>query len=345
MSQRVHVVELNAWAYSASEAVWPSLVRKVMECGEHQIAWPFPGRFARKLWSNLSWELHQERGKLLAALLAASVLLTIVLWRLDFNVKVLAAVAAGLGATGLLKVVADTLANPLTKWMTTVLKGGDYGEDIEQMRRIRHDLDVLSRRLEEENGRIVVLIDDLDRCEPEKIIEVLQAINLLLNFKSYIVCLGIDARLVTRAIERHYNGLLEEAHASGYEYLDKIVRIPFRIPRPGEHEVQSFLETQLRDAQEGLEPTSPEAATPSPTTPLPPEEATSSTAVPAAALQGTEVEPPKELSAERVAFTDDEIAAFDELAPFLEPNPRHLKRIVNVYRLVRSRRCAMSRSC
>jgi hypothetical protein len=37
-----------------------------------------------------------------------------------------------------------------------------------------------------------------------------------------------------------------------------------------------------------------------------------------------------------VAFTDDEIAAFDELSRFLEPNPRHLKRIVNVYRLVRS---------
>ena len=36
------------------------------------------------------------------------------------------------------------------------------------------------------NERILVIIDDLDRCEPGKAVEVLQAINLLLNFDSFI---------------------------------------------------------------------------------------------------------------------------------------------------------------
>jgi hypothetical protein len=37
-----------------------------------------------------------------------------------------------------------------------------------------------------------------------------------------------------------------------------------------------------------------------------------------------------------VAFDPREIAAFEGLATLLEPNPRHLKRLINVYRLVRS---------
>jgi Cdc6-like AAA superfamily ATPase len=335
----VHVVELNAWAYSASEAVWPALVRRVMTCGEREIKWPFPGRFWRKLWGNLTWELRQERGKIVGALLVGSVLFTVALWRLHFKASLVAAAAAALGAAGLIKVVADTLANPLGRWITTVLESGDYGGDIDYMRRMHHDLEVLSERLKTEHGRIVVLIDDLDRCEPGKMVEVLQAINLLLNFESFVVCLGIDARLVTRAIERHYEGLLEQAHASGYEYLDKIVQIPFRIPHPSDHEVKAFLTAQLRDARAGTNGTTggdgdlgTRDGSIAPETVGAPAGATA----PVAAQVPEAPRITEDESESDVAFTDDEIAAFDELARFLEPNPRHLKRIVNVYRLVRS---------
>jgi hypothetical protein len=37
-----------------------------------------------------------------------------------------------------------------------------------------------------------------------------------------------------------------------------------------------------------------------------------------------------------VPFTYEERVAFEALAPYLRPNPRHLKRLVNVYRLVRA---------
>lgn len=333
---RVHVVELNAWAYSASEAVWPSLVRRVMECGEREIGWPFPGRFLLKLWRNLLWELHRERGKLIGAVFAGALLLTVFLWRLDFDVSLLGAAVAALGLAGLVKVVADTLANPLSRWVTAVMTSGEYGEDVDYMRRIRHDLEHLSGRLEKENGRIVILIDDLDRCEPEKMVEVLQAVNLLLNFESYIVCLGIDARMVTRAIEKHYEGLLERSGASGYEYLDKIVQIPFRIPRPSDEEIQGFLTTQLREAVGGdRDGIAAESGAGTVAAELP--GATTGEVGVAAIAQSTNRRGLEDGAGdEDVAFTEDEIAAFEALAPFLEPNPRHLKRIVNVYRLVRS---------
>ena len=52
---RVHVVRFNAWEYSSSAAIWPSLVRKIVVCVEKEVRWRFPGRFLRKLWRNLWW--------------------------------------------------------------------------------------------------------------------------------------------------------------------------------------------------------------------------------------------------------------------------------------------------
>jgi Cdc6-like AAA superfamily ATPase len=325
---RVHVVCFNAWEYSSSAAIWPSLVRKIVVCVEKEVRWRFPGRFLRKLWRNLCWELRQERGRILGALIAASLLGALVLWGFDFRAGPLVAAAAALGGVGLLKVVADTISSPLSRWMAAVLTSGEYGEQIGVMSRIQSDLQELSRLLAAENGRFVVMIDDLDRCEPDKVVEVLQAINLLLNFESFVVCLGIDARLVTGAIDRHYGGLLAESGASGYEYLDKIVQIPFRIPRPIAPEVKTFVSSQLREAvghsNGAAEPPPAGAGAPPPpfvTVPSP---------------SALAEDPPAPPEARPVAFDAREIEAFEDLAPLLEPNPRHLKRLINVYRLVRS---------
>ena len=276
-------------------------------------------------------ELRQERGRILGALIAAALLGALVLWGFDFRAGPLVAAAAALGAAGLLKVVADTISSPLSRWMAAVLTSGEYGEQIGVMSRIQSDLEELSGLLEAENGRFVVMIDDLDRCEPDKVVEVLQAINLLLNFESFVVCLGIDARLVTGAIDRHYAGLLAESGASGYEYLDKIVQIPFRIPRPNPPEVQTFVSSQLQEAV-GAFPNGAAAPPASDGEAAPPAFVT----LPSPAAMAQAPSALEDSTRRRVAFDAREIAAFEDLSALLEPNPRHLKRLINVYRLVRS---------
>src|SRR5262249_15446210 len=122
---------------------------------------------------------------------------------------------------------------------------------------------------------------------------------------------------------------------------DKIVQIPFRIPPPSPQDVQGFLTLQLRATQQaGAERSLGKPAAGSDRESSLPGGLSAETgqpSPPAATLQGAGSRPALvETAEERVAFTDEEIAAFEELATFLEPNPRHLKRIVNVYRLVRS---------
>jgi hypothetical protein len=142
--------------------------------------------------------------------------------------------------------------------------------------------------------------------------------------------------VITRAIEKHYEELLGEAGASGYEYLDKIVQIPFQIPHPTAEIVTQFIRQQMKvmvgEAAALSSGTSSESsAPPVPRGELPrfasevPEEPT----VPSAAA-------PVTTPTERLAFSLAEHQAFAAIASELRPNPRHLKRLINVYRLVRA---------
>lgn len=85
-------------------------------------------------------------------------------------------------------------------------------------------------------GRLVVFIDDLDRCLPEKAIEVLEAIKLFLDIPNCVFVLGIDQGVISRGVEIRYkefsqmrdeqsNNLID-----GEKYLEKIIQLPFQIP-------------------------------------------------------------------------------------------------------------------
>jgi Cdc6-like AAA superfamily ATPase len=335
----VHVVHFNAWEYSAAEVIWPGLVRKILD--ELEKTWSPWRRFATKFRRNVRRQTRQFRGRLILVALILAVVLLVALLQSGSDATLVGGAIAVLGVGGLVKLITDTLANPLGQYVTALAEDSDYGRHIGYMTEIRDDLEKLEERLRQDNGRILVVIDDLDRCEPEKAVEVLQAINLLLNFESFIVCLGIDARIITAAVEKHYENLLGEVGASGYEYLEKIVQIPFRIPQPGEEEIKTFISKQMGDPKPSSAEDEPDGSRPErePQGERPTSDQESEPDRGAGRETPPEPTPPPsgELQADKpVPFTHDELKAFEDVASFLRPNPRHLKRLVNVYRLVRS---------
>jgi Cdc6-like AAA superfamily ATPase len=334
---KVHVVSFNAWEYSASDIIWPGLVRKIMTVLEDESPTGFGGRFLGRLRRNLLRQIRVARARIIAGVTVLVAVLLVALSQSNLDADVALGVVSALGVGGLVKLVSDTVNDPLGQWFTTLFEDRHYGGQIGYMAEIKHDLDGLQQGLQQRNGRVLVIIDDLDRCEPDKAVEVLQAINLLLNFESFIVCLGIDARVITRAVERHYQDLLNESGASGFEYLDKIVQIPFRIPEPSDTEIRTFLNKQLGEPKPhqetdlgGVRPPADGAGaghaedTTTVTEPIPPPRPEERQPLPP-----IDAQPP-------VAFEYDELKAFRSLTPYLRPNPRHLKRLVNVYRLVRT---------
>jgi hypothetical protein len=72
--------------------------------------------------------------------------------------------------------------------------------------------------------RIVVLIDDLDRCSPEKVVSLLEAINVVMDVPGFIFVLALDYDALVGAVTTRY------PHVSGHEFIEKIVQLPFRVP-------------------------------------------------------------------------------------------------------------------
>lgn len=84
--------------------------------------------------------------------------------------------------------------------------------------------------------KLVVIIDDLDRCTPDRIIENLEAIKLFLNVDKTAFIIGADPRIVRYAIEHKYKTeKIENADDPGNrnktivkDYLEKLIQIPYK---------------------------------------------------------------------------------------------------------------------
>jgi hypothetical protein len=77
-----------------------------------------------------------------------------------------------------------------------------------------------------------ISIDDLDRCDSNTVVQVLRAVTLLLEGKGEMTFwLAIDPQIVVSAVDESYGDSLKKAGVDGVDFLDKIIQLPFCIPR------------------------------------------------------------------------------------------------------------------
>ena len=94
-------------------------------------------------------------------------------------------------------------------------------------------------------ARVVVYIDDLDRCPPDTVVEVLEAVQLLVKNPLFIAVLAIDERYINRALAKHYQGVLSlQGRPSAADYLEKIIQIPYRVRPIDEEALRNYLKAQ-----------------------------------------------------------------------------------------------------
>ncbi|MEA3309847.1 MAG: SUMF1/EgtB/PvdO family nonheme iron enzyme [Chloroflexota bacterium] len=92
----------------------------------------------------------------------------------------------------------------------------------------RREFEQLSKRCIAPHGRLVVFIDDLDRCLPDKAVEVLEAVKLFLDVPGFVFVLGVDRSVIAEGIRVRYQDYATEL--DGARYLEKIIQIPFKLP-------------------------------------------------------------------------------------------------------------------
>jgi hypothetical protein len=100
-----------------------------------------------------------------------------------------------------------------------------------EMRNLRETLRKLAEKVGGQGARLVFLIDDLDRCQPDDIIDLLEAVKLFLDVEHVIVLLAVDKEVIDRGIQMRYEKFKfeERAPALGAEYLEKMVQLPLTL--------------------------------------------------------------------------------------------------------------------
>lgn len=251
----------------------------------------------------------------------------------------------------------------------------DYRKHLGIAARIRSDFEQLSQLIAEQNAkfendegeaenedehlinRIVLYIDDLDRCPPDRVVQVLQAIHLLLAFPLFVVVVAVDARWLSQSLQAHYQSLLSTStlrddielskslgrQASPQDYLEKIFQIPFWVrPLPEKARIRivkgivsESLVTSLSDNHD--------------------EELTDSEQIGTRDNSGAKVDEKRDalweaedrrrpfdldantdLKPQSLDIEEIEIQFMDELSSLLGQTPRSVKRFVNIYQLIKA---------
>ena len=97
--------------------------------------------------------------------------------------------------------------------------------------------------------RIVVFVDDLDRCFPPKAVELLEGIKLVLNQPGFSFVLGVYERIIQDFITAKY--AKDYNISAGYfeDYLDKIVQVKVPVPAREPDDMTEYITSLLGEGQ------------------------------------------------------------------------------------------------
>lgn len=100
--------------------------------------------------------------------------------------------------------------------------------------------------LKESNiDRLVVFIDELDRCRPDTILETLEAIKLFLFTGKTAFVIGADQRHIEYAVRTKFADIEGQEIDIGKEYLEKLIQYPIIIPRLDTTEAETYISCLL----------------------------------------------------------------------------------------------------
>jgi len=94
--------------------------------------------------------------------------------------------------------------------------------------------------------RVVVFVDDLDRCLPTNALDVLESMKLFFDVEGCVFVVGLDQEIAERAVAVKYGTVGEEAQqvqVSGTDYVEKIFQVPFMLPKMSSPQLPSYLES------------------------------------------------------------------------------------------------------
>lgn len=101
----------------------------------------------------------------------------------------------------------------------------------------------INEKIKAENkNRVVVFVDDLDRLQPGKAVELLEVLKLFLECQQCVFVIAVDYDVVTRGIRQKYG--LDVSEEKGKSFFDKIIQLPFKVPI-AQYDIKNYVSEML----------------------------------------------------------------------------------------------------
>ena len=373
-SEPFPTVWFNAWRHDKEESLWAALILEILAKVR-----PDHWRGRAGLWWTLNKErfklllLRSLRGLLISLGVLAVVLVAIVvLWTVgplrDVGLGVwgYAKILGGLGVLVALYTLGKDMViffyrkvtNPLKLGVTRYISSKpNYEERLGFLDRFNDDFECVvswvtnggTKKPEEGKKKLVIFIDDLDRSAPAKTAEVIEAISMLLDAEGCVFVLGMDSQMVANSIEMkykdvqvHLGGADSDEPALGRRFLEKIVQIPFAIPKTNPKAFDKFIRNNLEVGEQGQGILAQEVVEAERLIEKERREQGKSLDAATEAVQAVSdttraeaaAEAKVEIRAKSFLRDSEEVEqVVSRAAPYLEYNPRKVKRFINLFKL------------
>jgi len=214
--RRCRTVWFNAWKYSSKDAILVALVEEI-------VAQLMSEGFPRQRLDHM----RQEGGKLDWS-------------RISNAMDDLVRTSDSTDFTGILKSDSGLLRNlPLLREFERFLDRL-IGWSITGQTRSTKDAS-----FDDAEGVLVFFIDDLDRCQPNRVAQVLETIKLFMDRPGCVFVIGMDIDIVEKAVKAQYQRIESfDEHA----YMDKLVQLQFNLPPLRPEHIQGFIREVLDGA-------------------------------------------------------------------------------------------------
>jgi predicted KAP-like P-loop ATPase len=226
-------VEFNAWLYQGYDDARASLLEVIASTLEQEATKRKKGvEKAKDLMKRVDWlraaKLTASSGMALALGLPPVGLIG---EAVNVGTKVLSR-----GATGDDVAAVDETAGRVGSTASGLIKPKKPHSPPKEIHAIR---DSFEDALSTMGVKLVVLIDDLDRCLPPTTISTLEAIRLFLFLKNTAFVIAADDAMIKHAVRDHFEGIEDENLV--INYFDKLIQIPIRVPPLGTQEVRAYM--------------------------------------------------------------------------------------------------------
>lgn len=246
------------------------------------------------------------------------------------------------------RVAAMQQSQSLGYFVTERSRSDDYSRHLGLISVVRKDFEGLVQRLRAGQAdstrrvdRIILYIDDVDRCPSHIVVDILQAVHLLLAYELFVVVVSVDPRWLLHSLEATYSHLkLDElaggSGATSHDYLDKIFQIPFSVRPMNDLAFGRMMRRLLAPSTAIVNDGAANSGSHNGGSPEAPSKVLETDPAPPVTTHEAD-DTPRDLKvlARAIAISEAE-TAFAESLHMLLVTPRSAKRFSNVYRLLKA---------